>query len=231
MTKSQRASFFLNLFIVLQTIFAIWAMLADFRFMSDPSKPAVLSSANAKAFKYFTVDSNVFAGIISLVMVIVQLLINKGRLKKVPKLLYLLKLAATTGVTLTMLVTAFFLAPFQFGFAALFVDSNLFMHLLIPLLCIITFVFFEPADISTAQTFAGTVPMLIYAIFYSINILLHLENGRHSKTYDWYGFLDGGLNTIWFVGPLMLAVTWAMALLIQTANRKNRERLEKAGAN
>ena len=222
MTKAQRSSFFLNLLIVLLTIFAIWAMLADFRFMSDPSKPAVLSSANAKAFKYFTVDSNVFAGIISLVMIIVQLLIDKGkgRLKKIPKLLHLLKLAATTGVTLTMLVTAFFLAPFQYDFFSLFMDSNLFLHLVIPLVCIVTFVFFEPADISTAQTFAGTVPMLIYAIFYSTNIILHLQNGQTSHDYDWYGFLDGGVNTIWFVGPLMLAVTWAMALLIQTANNK-----------
>ncbi|MBO7135235.1 MAG: hypothetical protein J6V73_01265 [Spirochaetaceae bacterium] len=222
MTKAQRTSFFLNLLIVLLTIFAIWAMLADFRFMSEPSKPAVLSSANAKAFKYFTVDSNVFAGIISLVIMIVQLLIDKGkgRLKKIPKLLHLLKLAATTGVTLTMLVTAFFLAPFQYDFFSLFMDSNLFLHLVIPLVCIVTFVFFEPADISTAQTFAGTVPMLIYAIFYSTNIILHLQNGQTSHDYDWYGFLDGGVNTIWFVGPLLLAVTWAMALLIQTANNK-----------
>lgn len=222
MTKAQRTSFFLNLLIVLLTIFAIWSMLADFRFMSEPSKPAVLSSANAKAFKYFTVDSNVFAGIISLVMIIVQLLIDKGkgRLKKIPKLLHLLKLAATTGVTLTMLVTAFFLAPFQYDFFSLFMDSNLFLHLVIPLVCIVTFVFFEPADISTAQTFAGAVPMLIYAIFYSTNIILHLQNGQTSHDYDWYGFLDGGVNTIWFVAPLMLAVTWAMALLIQTANKK-----------
>ena len=93
MTKSQKTSFFLNLLIVLMTIFAIWAMLADFRFMSDPSKPAVLSSANAKAFKYFTVDSNVFAGIISLIMRIMQVLMAKDRLKKIPKLLQLLKLA------------------------------------------------------------------------------------------------------------------------------------------
>ena len=222
MTKAQKTSFFLNLLIVLLTIFAICAMLADFRFMSEPSKPAVLSSTNAKAFKYFTVDSNVFAGIISLVMIIVQLLINKGkgRLNKVPKLLHLLKLAATTGVTLTMLVTAFFLAPFQYDFFSLFMDANLFLHLVIPLVCIATFVFFEPADISTAQTFAGAVPMLIYAIFYSTNIILHLQNGQTSHDYDWYGFLDGGVNTIWFVGPLMLAVTWAMALLIQTANKK-----------
>lgn len=221
MTKAQRTSFFLNLLIVLLTIFAIWAMLADFCFMSEPSKPAVLSSANAKAFKYFTVDSNVFAGIISLVMMIVQLLIDKGkgRFKKIPKLLHLLKLAATTGVTLTMLVTAFFLAPFQYDFFSLFMDSNLFLHLVIPLVCIVTFVFFEPADISTAQTFAGAVPMLIYAIFYSTNIILHLQNGQTSHDYDWYGFLDGGVNTIWFVAPLMLAVTWAMALLIQTANK------------
>ncbi|MBO4732029.1 MAG: hypothetical protein J5597_04395 [Spirochaetaceae bacterium] len=200
------------------TIFAIWTMLTGFRFMTEPGKPAALSVANAKAFKYFTVDSNVFAAIISLVMMIVQVLIAKGRLNSIPKPVQFLKLAATTGVALTMFVTAFFLAPFQFGYLALFTDSNFFLHLIIPLFCIITFVFFEPVEISPVQTFAGVVPMLLYGVFYGTNIIMHLQNGQTSHDYDWYGFLDGGFSTIWIVVPIMIAFTWALALLIRTAN-------------
>lgn len=228
MTKLPKISFFLNLLILIMTIFATWAMLTGFQFMTMPGKPAALSVSNIKAFKYFTVDSNVFAGIISLVMMIVHVLIAKGKLSTIPKPVQFLKLAATTGVTLTMLVTALFLAPFQFGFFALFTDSNLFLHLLIPLLCIITFVFFEPAEIPAAKTFVGVIPMLIYAVFYTTNIIVHLENGQTSQTYDWYGFLSNGVDTVWIVAPLILAVTWTLALLIQTANKKLACKLQKA---
>ena len=220
MTKLPKISFFLNLLILIMTIFATWAMLTGFHFMTEPGKPAALSAANAKAFKYFTVDSNVFAGIISLVMMIVQVLITKGRLNSIPKPVQFLKLAATTGVSLTMLVTVLFLAPFQFGFFALFTDSNFFLHLIIPLVCIITFVFFEPAEIPMLQTFAGTIPMLIYGVFYGTNIILHLENGQTSQTYDWYGFLAGGFNTIWLVALIIFGFTWLIAFLLTAANKK-----------
>lgn len=220
MTKIQKTSLILNLLIFVSVVFAIISMLTGFRFMTEPEKPAVLSAANAKAFKYFTVDSNMLAGLVALVAAICRILTAKGRIKNIPKILPLFKLAATTGVTLTMLITTLFLAPFQFGFFVLFTDSNLFMHLLIPLLCIIVFVFFEPAEISARQTIAGVIPMLIYAVFYAANIILHLENGQTSQTYDWYGFLGGGFNTIGIVALAMFSFTLLIAWSLRIANEK-----------
>lgn len=225
MTRLQKASFILNCVIFLSTIFAIISLLTGFRFMTEPGEPALFSAANVSSFKYFTVDSNILAGLAAIVAAVFQILKAKGCIKSIHKSISILKLAATTGVTLTMLVTVFFLAPFQFGFAALFVDSNLFMHLLIPVMCIVTFVFFEPAEFSALQTLAGIIPMLIYTVFYAINIILHLENGQPSKTYDWYGFLGGKLSSLCFVIPIMLGVTWLISFLLQAANRKNRERI------
>lgn len=181
----------------------------------------VLSSRNFQAFKYFTVDSNVFAGIISCIYTIYLILIAKGKCKKMPALMNYLKLAATTGVTLTMMVTVFFLAPrTTTTYFAYFMNSNLFMHLLTPLLCIITFIFFEPTEISFKQSITGVIPMVLYSLYYIPNILLHLENGKTSHSYDWYGFLDGGLQTIWFVIPLILLVTWIFSLGLWVGNKK-----------
>ena len=181
----------------------------------------VLSSTSFQAFKYFTVDSNVIAGLVSLCYMIYLCLMAKGKIKEMPKFMTYLKLASTTGVTLTMMVTVCFLAPRSTTtYFAYFMNSNFFMHLLTPLLCIITFAFFEPANLSFKETCFGTCFMILYALYYIPNILLHLDNGMVSPAYDWYGFLFGGLNTIWFVIPLLLLITWAFSICLWCINKK-----------
>jgi hypothetical protein len=209
----------LNAGIFIFTLFATVSMIVGFQFMGDVR---VLSSMNVAAFRYFTVDSNVFAGIVSLAYIIWKLSPSGRGHEQLPKPLYVLKLAATTGVMLTMMVTVFFLAPrSKTTYFAYFMNANFFMHLITPLLCIISFVFFEPAQSGRAPfalSFTGVIPMVLYAFFYIPNILLHLEDGKTSRTYDWYGFLDGGLNTIYFVIPLLIIVTWLFALGLWALN-------------
>ena len=194
-------------------------MIIGFKFMGQIE---VLSSRNFKSFKYFTVDSNVFAGLVSLAYVIYKCTASGKKRSTLPRAFYILKLAATTGVTLTMMVTVFFLAPTSDGnFFGYFMNSNFFMHLITPVLCIISFIFFEPAEAQKFSiSFTGIIPMLLYSFYYTPNIILHLENGKPSKTYDWYGFLQGGLHTIWFVIPFLYVVTWIFSFLLWRLNRK-----------
>ena len=219
MTKHQKTAVVLNVLIFVTMAFATVSMIVGFYFMGEVK---FLSASNFSAFKYFTVDSNVFAGLVALAFLIFKLSPAGKRSAKLPRVLYVLKLAATTGVTLTMMVTVFFLAPHTTTtYFAYFMNSNFFMHLVTPLLCIISFVFFESAEKQPFPvTFAGIIPMVLYGFFYIPNILLHLENGKTSHTYDWYGFLDGGLNTIWFVIPVILAVTWIFSILLWVLNKK-----------
>ncbi len=241
--KQQKAAFVFNLLIVIFTLFATISTIIGFEFMGDVK---ILTATNFHAFKYFTVDSNVFAGIISFIYIIFAVKISKGKIQKFPKALLFLKLAATTGVTLTMMVTAFFLAPGGKSYFSYFVNSNFFMHFFTPVLCIISFIFFEfgygenskaneeilqsgknavqNEQISFLQTLTGIIPMLIYAVFYITNILLHLENGKVSHTYDWYGFLKAGLQTMWIVMPLILLITWLFSFLLWLANKKAGEK-------
>lgn len=222
--KQQKAAFVFNLLIVIFTLFATISTIIGFEFMGDVK---ILTATNFHAFKYFTVDSNVFAGIISFIYIIFAVKISKGKIQKFPKALLFLKLAATTGVTLTMMVTAFFLAPGGKSYFSYFVNSNFFMHFFTPVLCIISFIFFEFKNsgnnerITFPQTLTGIIPMLIYAVFYITNILLHLENGKVSHTYDWYGFLKGGIQSVWIVMPLILLITWLFSILLWFANKKS----------
>ncbi len=219
MKTREKISIIMNILIFVFTLFATISMIVGFKFMGEIE---VLSSRNFKSFRYFTVDSNVFAGLISLAYVIYRFTAKGKNEDSLPKAFYILKLAATTGVTLTMMVTVFFLAPTSNGnFMHYFMNSNFFMHLITPLLCIISFIFFEPSkQEKLAMTIPGILPMLLYSFYYTPNILLHLDNGKVDPAYDWYHFLSGGLNTIWFVIPVLYVVTWIFAFALWAANKK-----------
>ena len=82
-----------------------------------------LSAGKLAMFRFFTVDSNILMGIIALLAALEQRKVLKGRKERVCPATYVLLLTGTVGVTLTMLVTIFFLEPTmapQFGLFGLF---------------------------------------------------------------------------------------------------------------
>ena len=219
MNKREKLSIIFNCLIFIFTLFATITLIIGFKFMGQFE---VLSSRNFKSFKYFTVDSNVFAGLISLAYVIFKFSQDGKKQSTLPGTFYILKLAATTGVTLTMMVTVFYLAPTSNGnFLHYFMNSNFFMHLITPLLCIISFIFFEAAEPQKLiMSVPGIIPMLLYSFFYTPNVLLHLDNGKVVRAYDWYNFLAGGAQTVWIVVPVLYLITWIFALGLWALNRK-----------
>lgn len=219
----RKISIILNTLIFVLVSFATISMIFNFNIMSRSEEVRAFTAANLSAFKYYTVDSNVFGGLLALVYIFFEIALAKGKITRLPKLLHLLRLAAATGLTLTMLVTAFFLIP-QFGenWAILYIDNNFFFHLTVPLLSIITFIFFEPDtdDISLKDSLFGIITMAIYAVFYTINIIAHLNSGNPLKDYDWYGFLGGKLTNAIIAIPAMLLITWSISLGLWILNRK-----------
>lgn len=218
MTKKQTASLVMNFMIFALTVFSTISTIIGFKFMGELR---VLHDRNFECFKYFTVDSNVFAAIISLIYAIFMLRPAYKKTGKLPKILTCLKLAATTGLTLTMMVTVFFLAPrSSISYFYHFMNANFFMHFFTPLLCIISFIFLEPNEIGFVESISGIITMSLYALVYTPNVLLHLENGKASPDYDWYGFLDWGVSTVWIVVPFLLLVSWIFTLGLWAANKK-----------
>lgn len=218
----KKASIIINTVIFALVSFATTCMILGVNFMSRTEEVRAFTASYLAALKYFTVDSNILAGLTALVYIIIEAR-GKELSQRASLFIHCLKLAATSAVALTMLVTIFFLIP-QFGknWFILFMDNNLFFHLIIPLLCIIAYIFLEPGAkiITFAQTLYGIIPMLVYALFYTINIIVHLGNGMPLKTYDWYGFLGDKLSNAIIAVPVMLIVTWAIVLALWWANRK-----------
>ena len=217
-----KISIALNSIIFVLVAFATTCMIFGVNIMSRSEEVRAFTAANLSAFKYYTVDSNVFGALVTLVYVCFEIALARGKIERLPKILHLLRLAAATGLTLTMLVTAFFLIP-QFGehWYILYIDNNFFFHLTVPLLSIITFIFFEgDTGISLKDSLFGIITMATYAVFYTINVFAHLGNGHPLKDYDWYGFLGGKITNAVIAIPAMLLITWGISLALWGGNKK-----------
>ena len=90
-----------------------------------------------KAFRYFTVLSNVFCAITALYMAICQ------AFDRVTPATIFLKYLGTVSVTVTILTVFLFLGPSQGGYGDLLRGENLYMHLIGPLLAILSFCLIE----------------------------------------------------------------------------------------
>ena len=151
-----------------------------------------------KAFRFFTVLSNVFCAMAALGMVF-----------SASGTALLFKYLGTVSVTVTLLTVVFFLGPTQGGYAMLFSGENLYMHLIGPLLAILSYGFLEKRDMSFGTALLGMVPVALYGVMYLYRVVLAPEEKRWE---DFYGFNRGGKWPVAFSG--MLLMTLAVCLVI-----------------
>ena len=213
-----KASLVLNIINIVFVTFASFSMMTGFHFMSDDT---ILELKNLSAFQFFTFDSNLLLGIVTVIFVIYEVMLIKNKINKIPCLVYLLKYVSSVAVSLTMLTVVIFLAPQSKSYFLLFLNSNLFFHLICPLVAIIGFGFFEkPNDLKFKDTIYGVVPTFLYGIYYTANALSHMEDGEVPFKYDWYGFARGGAIGITLSIAMMFSATYLISVLLYLFNKK-----------
>ena len=149
-----------NTIILLLEVFSVaWIM------SGISSSRGPLDGPNLESLKYYTVESNILMGIAAMAAAIAQRQVQKGKLPGVPRSIQLLKLTGTVSVTLTMLVTMFFLGPTigrMFGFFSLYANSSLFLHLINPVAAIFVYLRYERSkDIPLSWTPAAIIPTVL----------------------------------------------------------------------
>ena len=115
---------------------------------------------------YYTIDYNIFL-LISTILYLITI-------NNVPKIVQLLKYSSTLSVFITFLVVVFVLYPmYDFNFQFMFLDGpNLYMHVLCPLLAVISFIFFDSNEIE--NSLKNNLRSLYFTIIYAI-ILISLN--------------------------------------------------------
>lgn len=154
-----KKSYYLNIAILILEVFSLGWMMSGFKVFA---KTDLLLASKFEMVKYFTIDSNLIMGIISLIALIGQRRVLTGKSEKVPSYVGVFKLLGTTGVVLTMLVTLFFLVP-TMGIGVAITDANLFLHVINPIISIICFVLYEKSsNIKFKHTITACLPLVFY---------------------------------------------------------------------
>ncbi len=220
MKNKLKMSLVINIIIFLLTAFSTIVMMAGIRF-THGSEP-VLEVTKLGVFKFFTVDSNILMGLIALLFALEEIKILKGTKKEINNKLYILKLLSTTAVSITFITVFAYLGPIsEGGILSMLQNSNMFFHLIIPVLSIITFILFEKNNnLKTKDTIYGIFPTVIYGLFYLTNIIIHMKNGKVSPQYDWYWFVQNGVWTAIIVMPFMLLISYLISLILFKLNKK-----------
>ncbi len=179
-----------------------------YRMFFSFTEGGALSSVKWASLKYFTVLSNLLAGITALITLAV-LLRRRGEL---PRWLAGLRWAAVTSVLLTFLTVMLFLG-FLYGHAALLVDFQLWFHLLVPLMALADFLLLPQPVPALKESWIPVLPMLIYGVCYMANAL------TGGPEQDWYFLARGSVVTAVISSLVMIAGTWCIALLVRLGKK------------
>ncbi len=168
-----------------------------------------------KLFKFFTVQSNVLAGITSLLYIIFLLRENKTK-KVIPKTINILRYIATVDLIITFLVVALFLGFIvEEGYFSMYANANFFYHFAIPVLNLISFVFYENTQkFKLKDSLWGISHLTLYAIFYLSVVCSHFNNGSVDLYYDWYAFAQKGLLIAFVCGIIVMSFGYLTSLIL-----------------
>ena len=161
-------------------------------------------------FRFYTTQSNVLCAVSALLMAVFTLTGN------VPEWVWLLKYIGTAAVTVTMLTVFFFLAPSIASIGKNWVEilltgSDIFMHLLTPLMALVSFCVFEKRGMTFPQCLLGVLPVVLYGPLYLYKILYAPEEKRWD---DFYGFNRNGKWKIAFCALLLGTVAICFVLMV-----------------
>lgn len=158
------------------------------------------------ALRYYTLLSNLFCALAALSLA--AALIGGT----VPRWIWLWKYIGTAAVTVTLLTVLFFLGP-ALGYKALLSGRDLYLHLIGPLLAIVSFCFLERFyPLSLPLSLTGLLPVILYGLVYLDRVVLCPEEKRWE---DFYGYNKNGKWPISFAamvigGALVCVALWGL---------------------
>ncbi len=146
------------------------------------------------ALRYYTLLSNLLCAFASLAFALA--LLRGG----VPRGIWLWKYVGTAAVTVTLLTVLVFLGP-SVGYKALLSGRDLYLHLIGPLLAIVSFCFLERLyPLSFPLSLTGLVPVILYGTFYLYKVVLCPEEKRWE---DFYGYNKSGKWPVSFAAMMV----------------------------
>ena len=211
----------------LNTICFIMVLITIVLKVGDFVVDSIFVNSGLSIFLFFTILSNAYLALTSLVMIPYQVFSIKKQENQVPLWLMVVHFTAVVSVMITCLVTLFFLMPTRAnnGNNPLDLIAGLYflVHLAVPVLAMLNFCFLmvEPT-LQFKWTPFGLLPLIAYAIFYILNVKFKFASvigGDGKAYYDWYGlFGDGDIGRMVIVVLIMLFASYLISFVLWLMN-------------
>ncbi len=176
------------------------------------SASGTLMHNGINSLKYFTVLSNLFEGVASVIW-----LVSSRSNGKASALAELLKFMAAAAVGLTCAVVLAFLGPL-YGYPEMFAGPSLFMHLLTPVIAIAEIIFLSDAEYTRKDNRLVMLSPVVYGVFYLGNNIIN-GIGEWPDTNDWYFFLAWGYPVGILIFAVICGVIWLLGLAMRKLHR------------
>ena len=192
-------------------VFIIVAVILNWLRMMFGFSNGGLTATGFRSLKYFTILSNLFEAYASFVWLY----------KKNEKLKYI----AAISVALTFLTVVVFLGPL-FGFKIMYIGSNFWFHLTIPLIAVVEVILFNNQTFSNKDNLSGLIPALLYGVFYIGNVLIN-GIGYWPNKNDWYGFFSWGYQVSIKIFVILGLATYFIGFVIRRINNEYKAYINK----
>ncbi len=156
--------------------------------------------------RFFTAQSNVFCAVSALLVAAFRI---SGA---VPQWVLILKYVGTAAVTVTFLTVFLFLVPFLTGLKRALSGPDFWLHLVCPLLAIVSYVGWDQPEAPFWVVILGMLPVLLYACLYLHKVIAAPEEKRWD---DYYSFNRNGkwpvsFAAMTFASFVISVVLWAV---------------------
>lgn len=178
-------------------IFAVTLILVILTFRRDGRW--ALGNARS-AFRFFTVQSNALCAVAALLMCLFP----------DAHWAWMLKYVGTSAVSVTLLTVFLFLAPSAGDLGRFLKGPDFFMHLVTPILAIVSFGFLERRGMGFSEALWGMLPVALYGLWYLYKTI-YAPEGRRWK--DFYGFNRGGRWPVSFCAMMVGGFLVCMGLM------------------
>ena len=177
------------------------AVLATATVLSNRSRVTL-----AQLLRYFTTLSNLFCAFTCLLVALFR------TFGSAPYAVLCLKHAGTAAVTVTLLTVLLYLGPSIGSYKPLLTGPDLFLHLICPLLALVSYFGWDKTPMPFAMALLGNLPVLLYGSVYLYKVVLAPEGSRWE---DFYGFNKDNRWRITFpamvLGGLLVSILlWAI---------------------
>ena len=150
----------------------------------------IIKGSPDNRFRYFTNLSTIMVGLIALPNAILLFLSAIKRKMLISTVFSVFKYVGLSMIALTFFTVLFFIAPLT-SYKEMYQNMRFITHLVIPLLVIVSYLFFEENVLFNWKlSLIGVVPSVIYTIVYGVNVPL-------LKT--WPDIYKVNNNGLWFL--------------------------------